>query len=433
MKIRRLFLPLFILIGLSTCPAFTSACSMYKVTAEGKTLVGCNEDAWRTTSRIWFNSATAEGEMGACFTGSRRVGNNRFAPQSGMNEKGLVFSRLASHHPKQSLASKDLKPIKNEVEFLERILQKCSSVEEVKLLVETYDRTIFLEDVFIYVDKTGRYLVVEPYKTILGDDSTYVLSNFCPSITDNESARNLARYRNGEDFLAINELSSSLDFCQALSDTMHVCRNRNGDGTLLTTIWDTKNKLVNLSFYHNYDTIVQFNLAEELAKGDHILDIPSLFPTNLEFERLRDYKTPFNTPILRILLVILGGILTLLSIIFGAIYIRKRNELKSSWLIIALSILNLILTGYLFVLATNINIYYFDAPYQHYSSKLISLSSYTPLLLLFCLIPIFLKSVNFFKSQGRLFFTKGLLTINHIIYFSLTFGFFYWGLLDIIH
>ncbi|MCB0654785.1 MAG: hypothetical protein KDC57_01550, partial [Saprospiraceae bacterium] len=79
------------------------ACSMYKITCAGKTMVGCNEDAWRTTSTIWFEKARNKSEYGAGFTGSRKVSGNRIAPQSGMNEAGLTFSRLASYFPKQPM------------------------------------------------------------------------------------------------------------------------------------------------------------------------------------------------------------------------------------------------------------------------------------------------------------------------------------------
>jgi hypothetical protein len=58
---------------------------MYKVTVGDKTMVGCNEDAWRTTSKIWFEKKKNSSEYGAAFTGSR-VGTQQIAPQSGMNE-----------------------------------------------------------------------------------------------------------------------------------------------------------------------------------------------------------------------------------------------------------------------------------------------------------------------------------------------------------
>jgi penicillin V acylase-like amidase (Ntn superfamily) len=122
---------------------------MYKVTTDGKTMVGCNEDAWRTTSRIWFENAESESEYGAAFTGSRQVSNNRTAPQSGMNEAGLTFSRLASYFPKQSTTSTGKIKITDEVAFLTDILHKCASTEEVKKYIARYDHSFFIDDVFI--------------------------------------------------------------------------------------------------------------------------------------------------------------------------------------------------------------------------------------------------------------------------------------------
>ncbi|KAA3631694.1 MAG: hypothetical protein DWQ02_16085, partial [Bacteroidetes bacterium] len=101
MKIRK---TQFILLAIFLFVLFhhhTQACSMYKITADGKTMVGCNEDAWRTTSKIWFENAETPNEYGAGFTGSRQVSGNRTAPQSGMNEVGLTFARLVAYYPKQ--------------------------------------------------------------------------------------------------------------------------------------------------------------------------------------------------------------------------------------------------------------------------------------------------------------------------------------------
>ncbi len=275
--------------------------------------------------------------------------------------------------------------------------------------------------------------MVEPYNLIEGNDNSYVLSNFCPSITKREKARKLDRYRNGEDFLNTNKIEASFSFCSALSDTMHVCRNRNGDGTLLTSIWDTKNGLVNLYFYHSYDSTVQFNLAEELANGDHIFNVASIFPVNPEFERLSNYKTPFNTPPLRVLLVIIGGVLTLISLVFTVLFIRNRKTVNSYIILVVTSVLNLLLTVYFFVLATNINIYYFDAPYIHYSSNFISTSSYIPFLLLLSIIPIMIYTIRFIKNKRRKSWVKSLLIVNNLIYITSILGFGYWGLFNFLN
>ena len=107
------------------------ACSGYKITLGNKTIFGSNEDAWRLTPRLWFETASALNKYGAAFTGSRFDGENGFAPQTGMNEMGLAFERLASFHPKLEKKSGE-KEITNPTIYLKNILHSCKNVEEVK-------------------------------------------------------------------------------------------------------------------------------------------------------------------------------------------------------------------------------------------------------------------------------------------------------------
>ena len=408
------------------------ACSMYKITSNGKTMVGCNHDAWLTTPKIWFENAKRSSEYGVGFTGAREVNKNRTAPQSGMNTVGLTFSRLTSYYPVQNNPFTDRLKILNEVDYLSEILHKCATVKEVRKYIEQYDHSFFINDVFIYIDSLGDYLIVEPYKLIEGNNPNYVLANFCPSITDNEQAIKFDRFRNGEDFLKAHSVKPSLKYCTALSDTMHVSRSRNGDGTLITSIWDTKSKSVNLYFYHSYDTAVQFVLTEELAKGDHTVSIPELFPKNSDFERLINYKTPFNTIELRILLVALAGFLAFFSFILGISLFMKNNPATVSFKsFLMLSAVNFGLIAYLFVLATNKSIFYFDAPYKHYSSDLISASSFTPFLLLLSIGPLLFYTINRLQSDKIKLWIKAILISNNFVYILLIAGFSYWGLYNI--
>jgi hypothetical protein len=407
------------------------ACSMYKITVDGKTMVGCNHDAWLTTPKIWFENAKQYNAYGTVFTGSRQVSPNRTTPQSGMNTAGLVFSRLSSFYPKQNKRFKDRRKITNEADYLSEVLHRCATVKEVKKYIQQYDHSFFLNDVFIYIDRSGDYLIVEPYKLIEGNNPNYVLANFCPSITNNQQARKLERYRNGKDFLKRHKARASIDFSTALSDTMSVCRSRNGDGTLITSIFDTKENVVSIYFYHNFDTLVQFNLTNELSKGDHMLNIAEIFPRNPEFERLIDFKTPSNTPVLRILLVLSAGLLACISFALFLSHIQKNKTtpftLKS---VIGIVLLNFILIAYILVLLTNNSIFYFDVPYQHYHSSLISTFSYTPFLLLGVFMPIAIHTINRVKSNKTKLWVKTIFVLNHSIYFMLLLGFGYWGLFN---
>lgn len=266
----------FLLLFLSTLS--TKACSMYKVSLAGKTMVGCNHDTWFETPKIWFETQG----YGAGFTGARMDGANGCAPQSGMNEYGLVFSRLATATPASKVSFEGKKQIVNPTLYLKDILHTCKTIEDVQKYIDQYDHSYFSQDVFIYIDRSGKYLVVEPYKMTIGTDQKYVLANFCPSTISDFSTIKQVRYLNGELFLK-DKIDTSLEFCTALSDTMHVCRKKIGDGTLLTSIWDNSEGTVSLYFYHDYKTSVQFSLKQELEKGNHQLDIPTLFPRTKNF------------------------------------------------------------------------------------------------------------------------------------------------------
>lgn len=362
------------------------SCSMYKVTKNGKTMVGCNEDAWRTTSHIWFEVGQ-NNQYGAAFTGSRWDGENGYAPQSGMNEHGLVFSRLASYHPKLITSKFNNRiQITNPTRYLKDILHSCKTVEEVKKYIERFDQRYFIEDVFIYIERSGKYIIVEPYKILSGNDAKYVLSNFCPSITPKSAANKLERYKKGTSFLT-TKIDTDLDFCRKLSDTMHVCREKIGDGTLLTSIWDSTNGLVNLYFYHQYDQTVQFNLTKELAKGNHILKIDTLFPKNAEFEKLASYQTPQNNDTIRAFLMGSGLFFALCSIYFLIHFIANRKKDKFNVFKILVVPFGLLLFYYMLVLCTNIAIFYFPAPYASPISIFVSGTSYIPYILVLLILP----------------------------------------------
>lgn len=403
---------------------------MYKITTSGKTMVGCNHDTWLPNPVIWFENGRQPGQHGAAFTGARRVSNNRITPQSGMNTEGLVFSRLASFYPRQDNPYTDRRKISDEADYLKDILHTCATIKEVKAYIEQYDHSYFIEAVFIYIDKSGEYLIVEPYELIEGNDPNYVLANFCPSITKNEQARKMDRYRHGEDFIKLNKTDASLTYCKALADTMHVSRSRNGDGTLLTSIWDPHDQAVNLYFYHAFDSCRRFDLSEELNKGDHAVVVSSLFPKNPAYERLVTYKTPSNTIEIRLLLVLFFGLLALFTFVLVLAQLLKSKYAISPFLSVSLTLLNSVLMVYIPILMKNKGIFYFDVPYRDPSSALVSATSYAPFLLLLSFGPLLYSVVKSLKSKQIKFWTSVVLVPNLMMYFIMILGFGYWGLFN---
>ena len=414
---------LFLFLFLVFKKESSHSCSMYKLTLHGKTYVGCNEDAWRITPRIWFETKRSTA-YGAAFTGSRFDGSHGFAPQSGMNEAGLSFSRLASFTPARKTHGR-LKPILNQTEFLKQILHSCQTVEEVESFVCQFDRSTFIEDVLIYTDKSGKYLVVEPYSTQFGTKSAYVLSNFCPSITSQKSALKLDRYRKGIELLKLKQ-DTTLLFLRSLSDSMHVCRPKIGDGTLLTSIWNLNDGKIHLYFYHDYRRNKTFDLTQELQKGDHLLSVESLFSKNAEFEKLGSYKTTKNTLWIMWTIMAFSFVLFCSALYFLTSFIRKKDQYN--YVKMLLFLLGFVLSFYVFILCTHQSIFYFQAPYVDRFSKLVSLAAYIPNILALSLLPIFYWNYLVIKGKYWTLITRNLFLLNNVIYGILLCFFFYWRL-----
>jgi hypothetical protein len=263
-----------------------------------------------------------------------------------------------------------------------------------------------------------------------GNDPSYVISNFCPSITSQDNANKLDRYRNGAAYIK-DGFNTSLTFCRALSDTMHVCRNKIGDGTLLSSIWDLKNGKVNLYFYHDYKTTVQFNLSEELKKGDHIFAIDKLFPPNPEFQQLRDFKTPKNSILIGVFIVSSAGFFLLTSIFFLIYYLRKKENNKYASVQLLLFPIGLILFYYMVVLSGSINVFYLPAPYKHPTNVIVSLTSYIPFLLVLLILPFSVINYRLLKKKSWSILAIGLFTLNNLIYIILIGLFAYWRFYDV--
>jgi hypothetical protein len=72
---------------------------------------------------------------------------------------------------------------------------------------------------------------------------------------------------NGEDDLSVK-------FCSEVLDAVH---QEGSYPTQYSTLYDLKNQLIYLYYYHDYSQVKVFNLSEELKLGNHEYSIPALF------------------------------------------------------------------------------------------------------------------------------------------------------------
>ncbi|PWV51545.1 hypothetical protein [Chitinophaga sp. S165] len=404
------------------------SCSMFKITLHGKTMAGNNEDAWRINSKIWFEKG-ATGKYGAVY-----VGHTDMFPQGGMNEAGLIFDGFTVY-PRQLKAVQGKKQVENPTSFIKELMQRCRSVEDVQRLASQFDRSIFNNGIFLFVDNTGKYLVMEADTLITGNDSKYVISNFCPSTIKNPDDVKIARYQKGRAFLE-NKADTSLSFCTSVMDTMHQCRNKIGDGTLYTIIYDSNEGLIYLYFYHDFTQVVKFDLREELAKGDHVLNIPGLFPENKEYLQFLHYLTPFNSVFLQLFLYFLALVFVCSVLYWVVCYFRKNYpqdiNKQRRYTIVLFVLVNMMLLSYLYTLFSDQSIFYYEAPYSISGKYLLNVSAYIPIVLLLLIIPVTILNVKIIKQSFWMKITKGVFTLNTVFYCALLLLFAYWGLLNII-
>jgi len=404
------------------------ACSMCKVTINGRTYLGNNEDSWRIGSRVWFENKTF-GNFGAVY-----VGYSDNFPQGGMNEAGLAFDGLTIY-----TKAVNLNPSKttetNPTKFIREIMQNCTSVEDVRSYAIKFNRP-FNGGVLFFADKLGKYLVMEPDTITIGNEAKYLIANFCPSSTSAKQKLNFQRYRRGNDFLLNHINDTSSNYCLALVETMHECRNKIGDGTMYSSIADLQEGNFSLYFYHDFKHSKEFNLKTELAKGNHSFEMLDIFSPNTDYKKLVDFKTPQNNGTIRLFLIVCEFLFSFSSLFFLFSFLRNRKSVPlgnsvNPKIKILLFVVNALLLYYANVLSNNQAIFYFPSPYHDWRFSMLDIAAYIPFLMLILIVPLIVQNIKVLKTTTWTTFFKLLFTLDTLSYLVLIFMFAYWKLYNI--
>lgn len=413
----------FALCSFALClPRYADACTAYKVTVDGRTLVGNHEDAWSINARVRFVNGGV-GELGAIYF-SHYNGSplRRMSDQGGMNEAGLVFDGFIV--PVTDPRRQHGKPIGDHHALIAQAMRTCSDVHQVATLFNGYDLRALNGGMLFFCDRNGEYLLVEADTLFTGKDATYALGNFRASQCTDLNAVPIERYQRGRRMLAAGP-DTSVAWCTAVLDSMHSCRKKLGNGTLYSYLADPSRGVIHLFFYHDFTHPVTFDLKKELAKGDHELGMASLFPVNAEFEQLLQYRTPFHQRWLWWTVVGIGALSIftgiwafVMMLIWVLACIRSRTLLPElSWLAVGVgSATSLFLCGTLLMIE---GVYYFGLGDD--LDKIHPLLKWSPWLLLACTIAAGVYTIM--QSRNRV-----LLRVHLVTQCLLILGLAYWGL-----
>lgn len=295
---------------LATAPAV--ACTSFITSQAGRTLVGCNEDSWCVEGRVRFVPGE-DGRLGAVYFSSWR--GHPFIPwadQLGMNEAGLVFDGLTIQ-PKD-VAPSPGKPAREFGALTNHMLEQCRDVPEAVAFLQKHDLILLHKSMIFLADAQGRYAVVQNDTILLGDAPYFAVGNWRLDGGTDHNAIPIPRLQQGRELLKAGA-EPTVDGAWAVLERMRSCRKFLGNGTFFSTLFEPDSGQVHVAFYHDYENRITFDLSEELQKGPHTLDLPSLFPPNKEFQALQAYYTPFHQRWLFWGLVVLAGIAVLLGVV----------------------------------------------------------------------------------------------------------------------
>jgi len=261
------------------------ACTAFMISDDEKVLVGNNEDYNIPYTRVWFVPAE-NGKYGRVY-----FGYDNWSPQGGVNDQGLFFDFFATK-PLEVKLSKEKPKLQGPI--IDTMVAECATVKEVLDMLDQYNLEFMSKFQMFVVDKSGDAAIIEGDGIIRKSRSYQVVTNFYQSkVKENRRPcewykPSCTQYKIAETMLTEHSTASVAHFRDILEATH---RNTLGARTLYSNIYDLKKGLVYLYYMHNFDEEVIIDLNEELKKGCHYHELPSLFGKELKYSR-KTYTHP---------------------------------------------------------------------------------------------------------------------------------------------
>jgi uncharacterized protein (TIGR03435 family) len=245
------------------------ACTAFCAANRDQVLVGNNEDYVNPRTKLWFVPAE-DGAYGRMY-----VGFDDLWPQGGMNERGLWFDGFAA--PPIKVDDSGLPRYQGNL--VDKAMAECATVEEVVKLFRQYDRRFLSESILMFADASGDAVSIEADAIVRKRGPHFVQANFHQS--RGREGGSLPRFNTATSMLADAGDRVSVDLFRRILAATH---QSGGAPTLYSNIYELRWRTMVLFYFHDFDHAVQFDLAKELSKGAHVLDIPALFPRNAAAE-----------------------------------------------------------------------------------------------------------------------------------------------------
>ncbi len=274
---------IYFIFSLSLLSNSLFACTVFYAAEGNKILAGNNEDFLNAEAYIQF-LPPKESKYGGIYFGFFYE-SGKMQPFGGVNEQGLFFDIASLNFVKLDKIP-DGEIYKENL--IEKIMEECSSVEEVIKLVDKYSNFLYATNAQImFGDRFGNSVVFEG-GNVLGKEGSYqIMTNFRQIKEDfNNGNIPCGRYEIANNLLKESQ-EISKDLFQNILESVH---QEGPYSTVYSNIYDLKNGIIYLYYFHNFFDEVTLDISKELIKGERIVKLNSLFRRNFAAEGFIDWK-----------------------------------------------------------------------------------------------------------------------------------------------
>jgi len=155
-------------------------------------------------------------------------------------------------------------------------------VAEVLALLGKYDRGFLSKAQLLFADRTGDAAVVEGNATVRKQGRFLVSTNFRASKTSGAQA-GCDRHRIASRMLG-EPGEPTVELCRRVLAATH---QESPAATLYSNVYDLRKGLVYLYHFHDFENMVVIDVAAELRKGAHGVELSLLFPESYAFGNFR--------------------------------------------------------------------------------------------------------------------------------------------------
>ena len=239
-------------------------------------LAGNNEDFINPFMYVWFIPASP-GRFGRVY-----FGYDDFIPQGGLNDQGVFFDTEALPFKAMPVAGQRPHFPGGDMALVDEVMSRSGNVQEVIDIVSRWNRPGGEYSQSLFGDRFGDSVIIDGDTTLRKQGPFQIATNFRLVVHRNPPwPEGEERYGVVADMLSQAD-HYTVDLFRRALDVSH---QEGYSPTLYSQVYELNTGIIHLYLYHDFEHEVVLNLADELAKGPHIVTLLSLFPPNSELNQ----------------------------------------------------------------------------------------------------------------------------------------------------